>query len=101
MVGMSVCLKVLLMWSWAGEKAAPGLLGSEPCGGDLGSTWCWVGQCQLQVEVVLRVWDVPPERLQRDNAMGGLLSETLCLTAAAGQEGCVGVVYGMLGFPQR
>lgn len=79
------CLKVLLMWSWGGERAAPGLLGPEPCGGDPASTWCWVGQWQVQLEVVLRVWDVPPERLRRDNAVGGLLSETLCFTAAAGQ----------------
>lgn len=46
-MSVSVCLKVLLMWSWGREKAAPGLLGSEPCGGDPGSTWCWVGQWQV------------------------------------------------------
>lgn len=87
-----VCLNVLLMWSWGGEKAAPGLLGSEPCGGDPGSTWCWVGQWQVQLEVVLGVWDVLPERLCRANAMGGLLLETLCFTAAGqGRMCCCGV----------
>lgn len=59
-----------------------------------------LGSGRCQVEVVLRVWDVLPERLCRDSTVGGLLSETLCFTAAAGQEGCVGVVYGMFGFPQ-
>lgn len=45
---MYACLKVLLMWSWGGERAAPGLLGLGPCGGDPASAWCWVGQWQVQ-----------------------------------------------------
>lgn len=88
MVGMSVCvcLEVLLMWSWGGEKAAPGLLGSEPCGGDSASTWCGVGQWQVQLEVVLRVWDVLPERLCRHNAVGGFRNLVFHSSSRAGKD---------------
>lgn len=94
MVDMSVY--VCWKYSWCGpgarEKAAPGPLGSEPCGRDPASTWCWAGQGQVQLEMVLRVWDVFLGRLCRDNEKGGLLSETLCFTAAGqGRMCCCGV----------
>lgn len=92
------------------ESTADVVLGwGESCSWAFGLRALWRRSCQHLVlgravagAVVLRVWHVPPERLHRDNAMGGLLSETLCFTAAAVQgKGCVGVVCGMLGFPQR
>lgn len=98
---MYACLKVLLMWSWGGERAAPGLLGPEPCGGDPASTWCWVGQWQVQLEVVLRVGMCRLSGYAETTQWEGCFQKPCVSQQQQGREGCVGVVCGMLGFPQR